>query len=113
MAIWRRIASFLLFALAAVDMSAPGLCRSERVLTSSFSHRLNAADASLTGPVQPNQSKDTNTSDDDCFCCCIHIVPTPFSAIIAVFNVDSFSPRVAEQKLANGFLLLPYHPPRA
>ena len=124
----RGIAIFLLafatFDMTVVDVFSPQSCSDEQ--TSQTSQSTNSPEKSAdtsTGIIadnlmepenhesQPKQDSHQSSADEDCFCCCSHIIPG-IHVNIAVLN---FSPRTDDPPIA----FLPsssphdfFHPPR-
>lgn len=67
--------------------------------------------ASNSTPNQPQQERDSHR-DEDCFCCCSHVVPSP--VFIGPVNAVVMSPPIALPNIAipSAPLHNPYHPPR-
>lgn len=108
---------FILFAFA--DLSVPQLCCEElggsSLPSASLASSNNQSDelslSLASGRPQQNPSKNTEESDEDCFCCCSHIVPGSH------FNVALLEMKSAVTNPADNFLPTSppdaqFHPPR-
>jgi hypothetical protein len=117
----RGIAIFLLamafFDMAIVDLFFPQLCGDDQV---SF---LAAGPVESTEKVadefaapgnhdsQPDQDSDQSTTDEDCFCCCSHIIPSPHVSLAAL-NGPPPPDDPAIASLPSPPPHGPFHPPR-
>lgn len=110
----RGVAIFLLafafFDLAVVDMFSPQLCGDEQVSHSltgpvdSTEEVAGEAGAIKTHDSQPGQDSHQSPIDEDCFCCCSHIIPGVCISV-AVLNGSP-------QPGASAISSLPLSPPR-
>ena len=116
--IFRGIAVFfLLFTVA--DLSTPHLCSEElegfALPTASFTAQdattEHSAIAMASSEHQENQSSNPESENEDCFCCCSHIIPSVHFAVESVLLKPAISeptisslPTTPPQK--------PFHPPR-
>ena len=101
----RRVkVALVLLLLALVDLSLPGFCRTDDSLLPNFS-------ASQSASLQANQKQQTQP-EDDCFCCCEHIIPAPHSelSVALVDQRDLFSLAEREPQV---YVSTPYPPPRS
>ena len=119
-----RLIAFLVLLFASAEISAdtisPGLCCEEFCgLAGSYTPYVAVADISLDGADKISAAADSTHEDssspapaeEECFCCCTHILP---SLHFAVAEPDA-EPLTSE--LANTFLPIAppqsaYHPPR-
>ena len=108
---------FILFTFA--DLSIPQLCGGELGGCSLPGASLPASnnqpdELSLSvAPEhhQPQQSESREHPDEDCFCCCSHIVPgCHFS--VALLDLKSPVTNPADQSLPTSLPNIPFHPPR-
>ena len=113
----------MLFLLhSAVDMLFPQLCNDEEFFGASFSSRwlrssndseaVNAYAVDSSGEVPDDQRSDPQHRDEDCFCCCTHVMP---SSVFA--SPDDAELVISSSPLARIFIPSapsdnPYHPPR-
>ena len=108
---------FVLFAFA--DLLVPQLCSEElggRSLPSSSatSSSNNSDELSLSvasDRSQQEQSKDSKHSDEDCFCCCSHIVPSSHFTV-ALLELNSIVINPPDHFLPTSPPNTPFHPPR-
>jgi hypothetical protein len=117
----RGVAIFLLafafFDLTVVDIFSPQLCGDEQVSLSSTgpvdSTEEGAGElgASQTHDSQPDQDSHQSPIDEDCFCCCSHIIPSPHVNVAAL----NCPPPPGASVIASFPLAPPrgaFHPPR-
>ncbi|MFQ5738744.1 MAG: hypothetical protein ACE5JX_06990 [Acidobacteriota bacterium] len=69
---WQKPVAILLLLWAAVDLFVPGICHSEEM---EFSVVQVAITVSLPGTTSDHGPQ--LDFEDDCFCCCDHITPSP------------------------------------
>jgi hypothetical protein len=117
----RGIAIFLLamafFDMAIVDLFFPQLCGDDQVsilgaspVESSEKVADEFAATRNQGP-QPAQDSHQSETDEDCFCCCYHIIPSPHVSV-ATLNCQ---PRPDDPAIPSFPSLSPhgvFHPPR-
>jgi hypothetical protein len=117
-----RAIAILFLLYTGVDRAAPQLCReelrdSDSIVAVSVSEsasepaRIIAA-INPSGNSQKDQPLKSESDDDDCFCCCTHIVPG--TIVVGMPVLDLISPDVT---VAHLFIPYPpvrseYHPPR-
>lgn len=99
--------SFFLLLWAVADLTVPGFCRTDGVnLPEVSSHR------GVVLKKRPTSDSGPPADEDDCFCCCSHIIHSPYFALepgsLTVF-VDL--PDTLSQPDSVSFPL--FHPPRA
>jgi hypothetical protein len=70
---WRKFVVAFLLLWTLVDLAFPGLCRAEGVVAGQAQTTVAAA----TARVGPGSGDGTQLpyDDDDCFCCCSHVIP--------------------------------------
>lgn len=61
---------------------------------------------------QPTETPDKAPHDEDCFCCCAHVLPTFAFATVGTFELNLPSAPPAEDHLQSPPLRGTYHPPR-
>jgi len=114
-----RAIALLFLVYTAIDIGCPELCRGEpladdfTLTASTKSERETSQDVSIAGVNE--QGKETPAEpcgDEDCFCCCAHVIPTPITVSLESF--DASSPDNVEKYLVNLTPALPseFHPPR-
>lgn len=106
----RRISRFIALALllwTAVDLSIPSICRAE---DSSWNLGQN------TGIAQRHEGQVSQApgfqGDDDCFCCCSHIVPSSHFAVNAEARVVSSTTVPRSHQIDQDPRSL-FHPPKS
>ncbi len=60
----------------------------------------------------PGQVPDEAPHEEDCFCCCAHVLPALAFTRAATAELRSPEPPQKQQSLPTPSLQLPYHPPR-
>ena len=92
-----RIVTIGLLLWAATDLAFPGLC---------------AEDAGITSQAGSSPADRGSSQQDDCFCCCHHVVPTNFDLVTAfLFSIDV--PDTQATGLSPGIPRAFFHPPLA
>jgi hypothetical protein len=114
-----RVIAMLFLLHSGVDMLFPQLCN-EEPFGGSFTRleatndrevgKAFAVDGSNESP--DDQSPDRQHSDEDCFCCCTHVMPSPVFA-----SPDNAELAISRTAVARIFIPSapsenPYHPPR-
>lgn len=109
--------AFALFDLTIVDIFSPQLCGDEQ-LSLSLTGPVDSTEevagewgASKTHDPQPDQDSHQSPIDEDCFCCCSHIIPSPQVNVIALNS----PPQPGAPAIASLPLAPPrdtFHPPR-
>lgn len=66
-----------------------------------------------TAPGIPNDERQKPANDEDCFCCCAHVMPSPLFVDPAVAEPVSLAYTPAAVSIPTGSLHAPYHPPRS
>ena len=96
--VYRGIAVFfLLFTFA--DLACPGLCRDEFDELSLSAQTQSLADTTMTVNAgeagEPEQHSQGGSLEEDCFCCCPHLLPVymPSSADVAAI-LHQYPPRL-------------------
>lgn len=119
--LWRKglTAFFLLWTLA--DLSVPGLCRTDNDRSQDLQVPSYAAD-NASGPRQPSASvtaripsprpQGSPSLDEDCFCCCSHIVPALHFQVPAISESAPVLTVYHFNCVTTSALPL-YHPPRS
>ncbi len=80
----KYIAIFLLL-WAAADLTVPGVCQTDY----KFPSDLQATTPGSAGRIDQSSQGQANQDDDDCFCCCSHVIPG-VSAILTVILMPHF-----------------------
>jgi hypothetical protein len=121
--LYRGIAIFfLIFAfvdLTIIDLAFPQLCEDTRGTISTSLNALNSpyfdsdviALASTGGGDERDQHTDPGCREEDCFCCCSHIVPG-VPADIAALGLKTLAPVATINSLPSPPPQRTYHPPR-
>ena len=116
-----RFIVILFLAYAGVDIANPQLCSDEFAPTSVLlaSTAEKRAEEPLTGisigdaehTEQPEEPSAPH-SEDDCFCCCTHVLPGVTTHPNGAFDVISQGLILTPQSVTSAHLLALYHPPR-
>ena len=120
--VWQKFFAALLLLWALADLSVPGLCQSDDDGSQDGQALSQFAGASQVEPGAPfgaqfrsaanSGRQNAPSSQEDCFCCCAHIVPSPhfcFSKIQPSAQAMTFYH--FNQVAASAAPL--YHPPRS
>lgn len=104
---WPRVVAAFLILWALADLTVPGICGTDAPLPST--QTTTALSAVPAGNASRSQE---SNREDDCFCCCTHIVPAPHSELSAslVDQGDLFS---FAERGPHVYLSTPYPPPRS
>ena len=119
-----RAIALLFLIYTAMDLASPDLCRGETLgngrqglvafatpqVTRDAGISVARSDASGNRPT--NEPSDQPSDDDDCFCCCTHVLPVTVIASIAV--TDLVSPMMSSEphSVSSPPLARAFHPPR-
>jgi hypothetical protein len=104
---WTKRLAMLMLLGVALDLSVPGICRTDGIVMPVLQ-----TIASATPANSHQESNPQETFGDDCFCCCSHIVPTAHFRLERGQTVSSEGPpylQIQPTKLSTSV----YHPPRA
>lgn len=117
--VFRFVAVFFLL-FTAVDLTVPQFCSEEtgglpiakaaQVFSKTdFADELAAVSTSDSqGPVPSDQP----SHEEDCFCCCAHVVPGVVHCAAAIADMSSHSQVSKDRLLPSPPLRGPFHPPR-
>lgn len=104
--VWHKRLAILLLLWAVVDLSVPEMCQAEDLTFSSPTH------STLIRGAGGNGDQNPVSPDDDCFCCCTHIIPTAHIGL-AAFVVSTPEFRIFDLNHPQGFTPAIYLPPRS
>ncbi len=110
---WPKLLAFVLLVWTAVDISLPMVvCNSEGQLLLNRGAGLVLSSSAPSTPRQGGSQQSRYAYEDDCFCCCSHIVPTQHFELLAMLRAvpTNFIPTNGE---ARGIAESVYHPPRS
>lgn len=115
-----RFIVILFLAYAGVDIANPQLCNEEftpAVLLASNAERRAEkplADCSLGSSEDTEQREQPSAPhrDEDCFCCCTHVLPALTTHPDGAFDVISQGLTLRPQSVTSAHLMALYHPPR-
>lgn len=111
-----RVVAVLFLLYTGVEITVPEFC-------SEASGAISISRAAVATPTAPsisavsdhNQKKlpsEQPSSDEDCFCCCAHVVPARGVAVVALSDLMSSFAAPPGTDLPSPPLQSPYHPPR-
>jgi hypothetical protein len=113
---------FLIY--TAMDIAAPDLCRGETLgdgrlgliaITSpplTWDANPSGARIAASDKQRPNEPSEEPADDDDCFCCCSHVLPGTVTALVAVSDLRSPVAFVEYSSVPSPPLAPEFHPPR-
>ena len=113
---------FLIY--TAMDLAAPGVCRGEALgdgrpgLVAAAKRPTNQNTTTSIGHKESTSNQPTNepserpSDDDDCFCCCSHVIPGSVIGNIAVTDIRSISAYLEYVSVPSPPLARTFHPPR-
>ena len=113
---------FLIY--TAMDLAAPGVCRGEALgdgrpgLVAAAKRSTNKTTTTSIGQKESKTNQPTNepsqrpSDDDDCFCCCSHVIPGTVIVGVAVTDVRSPSAFLESLSVPSPPLARTFHPPR-
>lgn len=104
---WEKPVAMLLLLWVAVDLFVPGICHAEEMESS-------LAQVAVTVSL-PGAGSDHGTRldyEDDCFCCCSHITPSPHFELCPMPNLSPANLTLSLGLLSESGKTIPY-PPRS
>jgi hypothetical protein len=104
--VWRKQLALLLLLWMVVDLCVPGMCQAEDLTFSSPSRSTLIRSAGGGGAQNPD------SPEDDCFCCCTHIVLTA-PVELSAFALSTPEHGIVDLNPPRGFTSASYHPPRS
>lgn len=118
-----RVGAILLLLHAGVDLAFPELCTEEPFgagLTQSLelSSRAKSNEPSpavalaVSSESKDEQRSDPQRLDEDCFCCCTHVMPSPLFVAPRNAEVGLSNSRHQDTSIPSAPPYRPYHPPR-
>lgn len=117
-----RLIAMLFLLHSGVDMLFPQLCNEEELFGGSFSSTLPSstndgevgkAFAAINSSEFPDdQRSDPQHRDEDCFCCCTHVMPSPVFASPGDAELVTSRSTVPRIFIPSAPSDNPYHPPR-
>ena len=113
---WRSGVALVILVWALFDLSVPGLCTTEEELLpggATVQQEYVLASTVQTPRIQSAAAVpiDQNPLENDCWCCCSHVVPPPHfeMSVISSFTYDE---ALVFERPSLGWPPLLYHPPR-
>ncbi len=113
-----RVIAILFLVYTGADLTVPGFCAEEMGMpkfaqtpssTGVFSDNAFVAGAGESRQDPPSEPRH---SDEDCFCCCTHVLPGDATAPVDVPELTSLFAPLGIIDVASPPLKGPYHPPR-
>jgi hypothetical protein len=116
--------ALLFLVYTAIDIAAPDLCKGETL--GDAGHRLIAVGdpksaGTLGSPIariepadqqSPSDPSEQPHDDDDCFCCCSHVLPGTVTAAVAVTDLVSSVTNLEHDSVLSPPLARAFHSPR-
>ena len=103
---WQSYLASILLLWVVVDLSVPGVCRSDAEVEQGTQAVLGSS------PPNPGGAQQSRFDyEDDCFCCCSHIVPRPHFELSAGL-LSSLADLALLEGQPDGSVPTLYHPPR-
>lgn len=118
-----RAVAVLFLLHTGADLVFPQLCNEEPVgitMNQSFSvaedpvgdYQAVAASVPRSNESSENPRRKDPPKDEDCFCCCSHVLPGTITAAIAVTDIPSHVTRLEYLSVLSPPLARAFHPPR-
>ena len=116
-----RFIVILFLAYAGVDIANPQLCNDEFapptvLLASNLERRAEELSTGLSiNDAQKSEQREQPSAphgEDDCFCCCTHVLPAVTTQPNGASDVISQGLTLAPQSVTSAHLMALYHPPR-
>jgi len=119
-----RVIAVLFLVYTAIDIASPYLCRGETLgdagqrLIAVSAPKSNHSVGSSVARVEPSDQQPTNDpceqphDDDDCFCCCSHVLPGIVIEAVAVTDLRSPVTRFQDRSVLSPPLSRAFRPPR-
>lgn len=104
---WHRVVALVILLWAVVDMAVPSLCEAD----SGFLIPLTQQQSSMSVDSDKSSQPADPAHEDDCFCCCSHISPTPHFEFTTVAFSEEYAATTPRLHLLE-FAEPHYHPPR-
>lgn len=116
-----RFIVILFLAYAGVDIANPQLCNDEfapasvaQALAADTRAEESSTQISISNPKENRQREQPSAphSDEDCFCCCTHVLPGLTTHPNGASDVVSQGLILTPQSVTSAHLMALYHPPR-
>ena len=113
-----RFIVILFLGYAGVDIANPQLCNDEFAPSSVLLAETRAEEPSTgvsIGDSEKSEQREQPSrphSEDDCFCCCTHVLPGVTTHPSGAFDVISQGLTLMPQSVTSAHLMALYHPPR-
>lgn len=114
-----RVIAILFLVYTGADLTVPEFCREEmgipKFVSSSSSTDTGIGEAYATDTSESRQQdlpSEPTHSDEDCFCCCTHVLPGHAPAPVGIAELGSLFAGLNTLDVASPPLQGPYHPPR-
>lgn len=113
-----RVIAILFLLYTGADLTVPQFCGEEMGIPK-FTQTIASADSSSRAAFATSEKNsredppsERSHSDEDCFCCCAHVLPGHATAMVANSELKSTLAALQKIDLASPSLQSPYHPPR-
>jgi hypothetical protein len=116
-----RLARFivvLFLTYAGVDIANPQLCSDDLIplsvlQASNIQERVEEPSIGVSEDTEQQEDPSVPHSEDDCFCCCIHVVPAPTTHPNGASNVVLYEHISVPESVSSAHLKTLYRPPRS
>jgi hypothetical protein len=119
---WQKLFAGFLLLWALADLSVPGLCKTDDDDRSSDSQVISQPDSAFQTQQSPSGTNLRDASyrgrqgapnvEEDCFCCCAHLVPSAHFQAVAIEGLSQASTFYRFIQVTAS-AAPPYHPPRS
>ncbi len=113
-----RVIAILFLVYTGADLTVPQFCSEEMGIptfaeaSASTGIRTDAPFATDASESSQDPPSERTHSDEDCFCCCAHVLPGHATAPVAVPELKPSFRALKKINVASPTLQSPYHPPR-
>jgi len=120
-----RVLAIFFLLYTGVDIASPQLCSEELLgllgevqaveltpVNNGSAHSDSVTIVSALDNSQKDRSSNQPSQDEDCFCCCAHVLPGMMFITVSNFNLTSLAVSIKHNPLPTPPLQSTYHPPR-
>lgn len=116
-----RVVAILFLVYTGLDMTVPQFCTEESdypcfIQVTEASDLSDQVKASCVVAAPKNSpggpTSDEHSQDEDCFCCCTHVLPGHVTAPVAIAELSPDFAALKKIDVASPLIRGPYHPPR-
>jgi hypothetical protein len=117
-----RAIALLFLIYTAIDLAAPELCKGEGSAVCPGvqivgTRRVEAASMGAviecSGDLNQKEPAENSQGDEDCFCCCTHVIPEVVTASLEASDVASLAGAHKKLSLTSPAIPPAFHPPRS